>query len=360
VPLKVHNYESGERGRRLARLHPMTDISDFIRQLPKAELHMHLEGSIEPEMMLTLAKRNGLTLRWDSSEALRNAYDFSSLQDFLNLYFEGCKVLVTQEDFYDITRAYLRRCAVDNVVHAEMFIGPQSFTERGVTIESLMNGVLGAMDDAKREDGISSGLLISAHRHRSETEAFTLLDSIAPWNDRIAGIGMGGPEVGNPPSKFTGFFAESKRRGFKISIHAGEEGPAAYVREAVELLNVDRIDHGNAALTDASLVQVLKERAIPLTVCPLSNLRLKVVDSLEHHPLKKMLDAGLLATVNSDDPPYFGGYVNENLIEVQRSLSLERDVIVQLARNSVEAAFIAEGRKTGYQSDIDSFVARQG
>jgi adenosine deaminase len=180
----------------------MTDRAQFIRQLPKAELHMHLEGSIEPQMMLSLAKRNGLSLRWQTADALRSAYEFSSLQDFLNLYFEGCKVLVQQQDFYDITRAYLHRCAADNVLHAEMFIGPQSFTERGVTIRSLMEGVLGAMDDARREDGVSSGLLISAHRHRTEADALALLDSIAPWQDRVAGIGMGGPEVGNPPSKF--------------------------------------------------------------------------------------------------------------------------------------------------------------
>jgi adenosine deaminase len=334
----------------------MTDRAQFIRHIPKAELHMHLEGSIEPQMMLGLAKRNGLELRWQTADALRSAYEFSSLQDFLNLYFEGCKVLVQQQDFHDITRAYLHRCATDNVLHAEMFIGPQSFTERGVTIESLMAGVLGAMDDARREDDVSSGLLISAHRHRTQADALALLDSIAPWQDRIAGIGMGGPEVGNPPSKFIDFFAGCKRRGFKTTIHAGEEGPAAYVREAVELLNVDRIDHGNSALDDPSLVELLRARAIPLTVCPLSNLRLKGVSSLAQHPLREMLQKGLFATVNSDDPPYFGGYVNENLIEVQRSLDLTRDDIVTLAKNSFRAAFIDEAEKTRYLSRIDAYV----
>ncbi|VTU40231.1 Adenine deaminase [Variovorax sp. PBS-H4] len=335
----------------------MTHLAEFIRQLPKAELHMHLEGSIEPEVMLALAERNGIKLRWETADALRRAYDFSSLQDFLNLYFEGCRVLVQQQDFYDITRAYLRKCAADQVLHAEMFIGPQSFTERGVTLQSLMDGVLGAMDDAHREDGIGSGLLISAHRHRTETEALALLDSIMPWQDRVAGIGMGGPEVGNPPSKFVSFFAECKRRGFKTSIHAGEEGPAAYVREAIELLNVDRVDHGNAALNDPSLVELLRQRQIPLTVCPLSNLRLKGVRSLELHPLRRMLEKGLFVTVNSDDPPYFGGYVNENLIEVQRCLGLSREDILTLAKNSFRAAFIDETAKSRFVASIDDYVA---
>lgn len=336
----------------------MTDFPAFIRHIPKAELHMHLEGSIEPEMMLALAHRNGLALRWASADALRDAYRFSDLQDFLNLYFEGCRVLNQPQDFHDVTRAYLRRCATDKVLHAEMFIGPQSFTERGIAIESLMEGVLGAMDEARREDGVSSGLLVSAHRHRTEADALALLDSVAPWKDRIAGIGMGGPEVGNPPSRFVGFFAECKRRGFKVTIHAGEEGPAAYVREAVELLDVDRIDHGNSAMDDPSLVALLKERAIPLTVCPLSNLRLNGVRSLELHPLRRMLAHGLLATVNSDDPPYFGGYVNENLIEVQRSLDLTQDDIVTLAKNSFRAAFIEDSEKARFLSLIDQYVAQ--
>jgi adenosine deaminase len=336
----------------------MTDPAHFIRQLPKAELHMHLEGSIEPQMMLRLAERNGMKLRWKTADELRSAYEFSSLQDFLDLYFEGCKVLSRQQDFYDITRAYLRRCAADNVLHAEMFIGPQSFTDRSVTIRALMEGVLGAMDDARSEDGVSSGLLISAHRHRTEADALSLLDSISPWRDRVAGIGMGGPEMGNPPSKFVNFFAECKRRGFKTSIHAGEEGPAAYVREAVELLNVDRIDHGNAALNDPSLVELLRARAIPLTVCPLSNLRLKGVSSLSQHPVREMLHKGLFATVNSDDPPYFGGYVNENLIEVQRSLDLTCNDIVTLARNSFQASFIDESEKTRFLSRIDDYVTQ--
>ena len=328
----------------------------FIRGLPKAELHMHLEGSIEPQLMLDLAERNGLKLRWDTAAALRAAYQFTNLQSFLDLYFEGCRVLIHEQDFYDVTAAYLDRAHQDGVTRAEMFFGPQSFTERGVAIATMMNGILRAIDDGARKHGISAALLVSAHRHRSEADALALLDQIAPWRDRVIGIGMGGAEVGNPPSKFTTFFRTCQDNGFRTAIHAGEEGPASYVRQALDL-GVDRIDHGIACLTDPGLVRELAERKIPLTVCPLSNVRLKVVPSLAQHPLKALMDAGVHVTVNSDDPPYFDGYVSENMIECQRALNLSREDIVTLARNSFNAAFISPGEAAGAQAQIDAYVA---
>jgi adenosine deaminase len=334
----------------------MSDLEAFIRGLPKAELHMHLEGSIEPQLMLNLAARNGLTLRWDTATALRAAYQFTNLQSFLDLYFEGCRVLIHEQDFYDVTAAYLGRAHQDGVTRAEIFFGPQSFTDRGVTIATMMNGILRAIDDATRKHGISAALLVSAHRHRSQADALALLDQIAPWHDRVPAIGMGGPEIGNPPSKFTHFFKTCRDSGFRTCIHAGEEGPADYVRQALGL-GVDRIDHGIACLTDPTLVRDLAERKVPLTVCPLSNLRLKVVPSLPRHPLKAMMDAGLHVTVNSDDPPYFDGYVSENLIECQRALNLSLDDIVTLARNSFSAAFITPDEAAGALGRIDTYVA---
>ena len=257
---------------------------------------MHLEGSIHPQLMIDLAARNDVKLRWDTAEELRAVYQFTDLQSFLDLYFEGCRVLVHERDFYDVTRAYLRRAHEDGVIKAELFIGPQSFTERGVELSTLMNGVLSAVEDGAREHGISVGLLISAHRHRSEEDGLTLLKQVLPWSDYVIGIGMGRAEVANPPSKFVNFFRSCRDAGFCTTIHAGEEGSASYVREAVELLNVDRIDHGNACLHDPGLVKLLVERRIPLTVCPLSNLRLKLVPSLAQHPLKRLMDAGWIVT----------------------------------------------------------------
>lgn len=334
----------------------MTGIEVFVRGLPKTDLHMHIEDSIEPELMLELAARNGVTLRWDTPEALRGAYRFDNLQSFLDLYFEGCKVLVTERDFRDVTRAYLRRAHEDGVVRAELFIGPQSFTERGIPIAALMSGVLAAMEEARGAHGMSVGLMISVHRHRTEPDAFAVLDQVMPWKDDIIGIGMGGAEVGNPPSKFARFFRAARERGFRTAVHAGEEGPAGYVREALDLLHVDRIDHGNACLADPDLVRDLAIRRVPLTVCPLSNLRLKVVPSLEEHPLEAMMAHGLHVTVNSDDPPYFGGYVTENLLACREALGLSRDAIVRLVRNGLEAAFVTEEERQALLLRLDAYV----
>jgi adenine deaminase len=336
----------------------MLDLTRFIHGLPKTELHMHIEGSLEPEMMFELATRNGIKLRWDSPQALRAAYQFSGLQSFLDLYFEGCRVLVHERDFYDVTAAYLRRAVRDGVVRAELFLGPQSFTDRGVAMASILNGILQAIADAERDLGISAGLSVSAHRHRTEADALQLLDQIMPWSDRILGIGMGGAEIGNPPSKFENFFRECRNRGFRTSIHAGEEGPASYVREAIELLEVDRIDHGNACLADPGLTREIADRQIALTVCPLSNVKLKVVPRLEMHPLKAMMEAGLMVTVNSDDPPYFGGYVSDNLVECQKALGLTTEQVVKLVRNGFEAAFITTEARSRYLVDVDAHLAR--
>ena len=336
----------------------MSELDAFIKGIPKAELHVHLEGSIEAEMMFALAERNGLKLRWNSAEDLRAAYQFTNLRAFLELYYEGCRVLVTERDFYDVTRAYLSRAHADGVVRAEVFIGPQGFTERGVEVAAVMDGVLAAMQDASREHGISAGLLVSAQRHRSEAEALRLLESVMPWSARIVGFGLGGAEVGNPPSKFASFFRVCRERGFHVTAHAGEEGPASYVRDAVDLLGVDRIDHGNACMNDPALVRELVERDIPLTVCPLSNLKLNVVPSLEAHPLRAMLDAGLHVTVNSDDPSYFGGYVTENLLRCHHSLGLSMNDIATLARNSFSAAFVSPVEAARGISSVDAFIVK--
>ena len=333
------------------------DLENFIRGLPKAELHMHLEGSIEPQLMLDLAARNGVALRWKSAEELRAAYRFDDLRSFLELYFVGCQVLVTRQDFYDITRAYLRRAHQDGVIRAEIFFGPQSFTERGVTVATMMDGILAAMDDGAREHGLSVGLLISAHRHRTETEALALLDQVMPWADSIAGIGMGGAELGNPPARFVNYFRAAKARGFRTTVHAGEEGPPAYIREAIDLLEVDRIDHGVTCMADPALVRELAASRIPLTVCPLSNLRLKGVASLAKHPLKAMMTAGLNVTINSDDPPYFDGWVTENMIECQHALELTIGEMVQLARNSIGAAFVSPAEAAGMMQRLDAYVS---
>jgi len=329
--------------------------AQFIAGLPKAELHMHIEGSIEPPLFIELARRNGVKIAWESEAELRKAYRFRNLQSFLDLYYDGCRVLLHAQDFHDVTRQYLARAHADTVLHAELFLGPQGHTVRGVPLSTVLEGVFSAMDNALREDGITSGLILLAQRHRSEAEALALLDSAMPWAGRLLGFGLGGAEVGNPPSKFTEFFRRCRERGFKVVAHAGEEGPAAYVREAVELLQVQRIDHGNASLDDPALMARLAREQIPLTVCPLSNLKLNVVSSLKVHPLKKLMDAGLCVTVNSDDPSFFGGYVNDNFVACQTALGLSRDELVRLARNSVTASFMPADQRAAALASIDAY-----
>lgn len=327
----------------------------FIAGLPKAELHMHIEGSIEPRLFMELARRNDVDIRWRSEAELREAYSFRDLQSFLDLYYDGCRVLVNAVDFQDVTREYLARAHADRVLHAELFLGPQGHTSRGVSLDTVLAGTFAAMDAALQADGITSGLILLAQRHRSEEEALALLDAAMPWADRLLGFGLGGAEVGNPPSKFTEFFRRCRERGFKVVAHAGEEGPAAYVREALELLAVQRIDHGNSSLDDPALLAVLAERQIPLTVCPLSNLKLRVVPSMAQHPLKKLMDAGLCVTVNSDDPSFFGGYINDNYTACQAALGLTREDLVALARNSFTASFMPPAQRDAALAAIEAY-----
>lgn len=319
---------------------------------------MHIEGSIEPELFLALAERNRVEVRWKDVASLRAAYDFPNLQSFLNLYYDGCRVLVHAQDYHDVTRAYLQRAHAEGVIHAELFLGPQGHTTRGVAMGTVLEGVLSAMQAAQQEDGLSSGLILLAQRHRSEEEAFAMFEQAMPWAGRLLGFGLGGAEVGNPPSKFARFFAHCRARGFRVVVHAGEEGPAAYVRESVELLHVDRIDHGNACSTDPALLQLLAASQTPLTVCPLSNLRLKVSQDLTSHALPTLLAAGLCVTLNSDDPSFFGGYINDNYLQCQQAYGWSPAQLVQLARNSLLASFLPQAERLAAVARLDAFVAK--
>lgn len=328
----------------------------FIAALPKAELHLHIEGSLEPELMFELAQRNNITIPFASVEEVRAAYAFSNLQDFLDIYYQGMGVLHTEQDFHDLTAAYLARAHADNVRHVEIFFDPQGHTARGIAFATVINGITHALDDAKARHGISSKLILCFLRHLSEADAEATLDEALPYLDRIDGVGLDSSEVGHPPSKFQRVFARARSLGLKIVAHAGEEGPPAYVHEALDLLKVDRIDHGNRSLEDPALVTRLAAEGICLTVCPLSNLKLCVVNDLAAHPLRVMLGAGLVATVNSDDPSYFGGYVNANYQAVADALDLSRAELVTLARNSFTGSFLDDEAKARHLATIDAYV----
>jgi adenosine deaminase len=331
----------------------MTAIDALIAGMPKAELHMHLEGSLEPELTFALAARNGVSLPYPSVEALRAAYQFADLQSFLDVYYAGTSVLLTEQDFYDLTWAYFLRAKADNVVHAELFIGPQAHTVRGVPIATVFDGVLAALDDAERELAITSRLILVLQRHQTEDDGFACLAASAPYHNRIAGIGLGGAERGHPPRKFTRLFADGAARGWRRVAHAGEEGPADYVAEALDVLGVERIDHGVRCEDDPSLVARLAASQVPLTVCPISNVKLGVFPDLARHNVKRLLRAGLCVTINSDDPSYFGGYVNDNLIGCRRALDLTRDDIYRLARNSFVASFLSDADKARHIGRLD-------
>ena len=335
----------------------MTELHAFIEKLPKAELHVHIEGTLEPELMFALAERNGIALPYASVEALRAAYSFNNLQEFLDLYYQGAQVLITEQDFYDLTMAYLKRAHADCVLHTEIFFDPQTHTERGIAFETVIEGISAALSDAERDLGITSQLILCFLRHLSEEDAIATYDMALPYRDRIAGFGLDSSEKGHPPSKFERVFARARADGFKVVAHAGEEGPPEYVREALDLLKVDRIDHGNRALEDRALVERLARDAMPLTVCPLSNLSLAVVKDLADHPLRQMLRAGLVATLNSDDPAYFGGYVNQNFRQTQSALNLSRDELALLARNSLTASFASPQRKAALITELDAYLA---
>ena len=334
-------------------------VHELVDALPKAELHVHLEGTLEPDMLFELARRNRVTLPFDSVEAVRRAYDFSRLQDFLDIYYAGTAVLQTGRDFRDMAMAYFRRARADNVRHIEAFFDPQAHTERGIAIDVVMNGFLEAASEAA-ELGLTVYLIPCFLRHLPEDAALATFEDLRPYLDRLAGVGLDSSEVGHPPRKFQAVFARVRDAGLKVVAHAGEEGPPEYVWEALDLLKVDRIDHGNRSLEDEQLVEVLREGSIPLTVCPLSNLRLAVVKTLEAHPLARMLAAGLKVTVNSDDPAYFGGYVNDNYLQVADAVSLTTDDIVTLARNSFEASFLPDERKREYDQEVLSVARSAG
>jgi adenosine deaminase len=329
----------------------MDDQAAFIAGLPKAELHIHIEGSLEPELMMALAARNGVALRFGSIEALRAAYEFSNLQDFLDLYYEGMRVLLHEQDFYDLAMAYLKKAASQNVRHAEIFFDPQGHTDRGVPFRTVIDGLWRASKDAERVFGMTTALILSFLRHLDEASAERTLDEALPWRDRFIAVGLDSSEKGQPPSKFERVFARARSLGLKAVAHAGEEGPPEYVRQALDLLKVERIDHGVRALEDADLTARLVREQVPLTVCPLSNVRLRVVPDITAHPLRRMLQDGLMATINSDDPAYFGGYLNENLSAV----AFGGDEIVTLARNGFRAAFCNEGTKQRYLSELDAY-----
>jgi len=337
----------------------MTDrtLDSFISGLPKAELHLHIEGSLEPEAMFAMAKRNRLTLPFGSVEAVREAYNFSRLQDFLDIYYAGAQVLLTEDDFHDLGFAYFKRAAADGVRHAEIFFDPQTHTDRGVPFEVVANGLLSAMAQAQRSLGLSSKLILCFLRHLDEEAAFATLKMAEPWLDQIAGVGLDSSEVGHPPSKFARVFKAARERGLKLVAHAGEEGPPAYVYEALDVLGVDRIDHGNRALEDEALVKRLAASGMTLTVCPLSNLKLCVVNDLAQHPLKRMLALGLNATVNSDDPAYFGGYVNDNFRAVAGGVGLTREELVRLARNSFTGSFLTPAEQAPLLAALDAYSA---
>ena len=335
------------------------DIAEIIHAIPKAELHMHIEGSLEPELIFALAKRNKVSLPYASVEALRAAYAFTDLQSFLDIYYAGASVLLMEQDFYDMGLAYLERAHADNVIHVEMFFDPQTHTERGVAIDMVINGLHRACADAKEKWGINALLILCFLRHLSEESAIDTFKAARPFKDKFIGVGLDSSEVGHPPEKFARVFAMCKSEGLRLVAHAGEEGPPAYIWQALDVLGVDRIDHGVRCLEDAALVARLAKDRVPLTVCPLSNLKLRVTLDMHEHPLKKMLDAGLCVTLNSDDPAYFGGYMNANWEATFAALDLTKADAILLARNSFEAAFVDEETRAGYLARLEEFMQEQ-
>ena len=331
----------------------MTDLDTFITGLPKAELHLHIEGSLEPELMFALARRNKVAIPFASVEEVRAAYQFSNLQDFLDIYYAGAQVLQTAEDFRDLAAAYFTRAAADGVTHAEIFFDPQTHTDRGIPFDVVMEGLTAAQAEA----GFSSKLILCFLRHLDEEAALATFRSAEKWLGHIAGVGLDSSEVGHPPSKFARVFAAAGEAGLKRVAHAGEEGPPAYVYEALDLLHIDRLDHGNRALEDAALTARLAAEQMTLTVCPLSNLKLCVVKDLADHPIDTMLAQGLSATINSDDPAYFGGYVGENYRAVAQARGLSRAQIVQLARNSFTGSFLSAPEKSAHLAALEAYAA---
>lgn len=333
-------------------------LDAYIAGLPKAELHLHIEGSLEPELMFELARRNKVAIPFDSVEAVRAAYDFSNLQDFLDIYYAGAEVLRTEQDFHDLALAYFRRAAADNVRHAEIFFDPQTHTDRGLPFGVAADGLLGGMKAAEAELGVTSKLILCFLRHLDEAAAIDTLNAAEPWLDRIAGVGLDSSEVGHPPSKFRHVFERAGQMGLKRVAHAGEEGPPAYVWEALDLLHIDRMDHGNRSMEDPRLIERLADERMTLTVCPLSNLKLCVVRDLKDHPVPEMLRRGIHVTLNSDDPAYFGGYVNDNYRRLAEAVGLTREQVTLIARNSFEGSFLDRADKAARIAEVEDWAAR--
>ncbi|WP_378183848.1 adenosine deaminase [Aquimarina sp. SS2-1] len=333
----------------------MASIEEFIQGIPKTELHLHIEGTFEPELMFEIAKRNQKKIPYNSILELKNAYKFNNLQEFLDIYYAGADVLITEQDFYDLTWAYLTKVHEQNVVHVEIFFDPQTHTDRGIPFETVIKGIRSALEDGTLKLGITYKLILSFLRHLDEASAFKILEEALPYKDWISAVGLDSSEVGNPPSKFERVFAKSIEEGFLTVAHAGEEGPAEYIWEALDLLKVSRIDHGNRCLDDIALVKRLADMQIPLTVCPLSNLELKVVQNLKEHPIAEMMKKNLLVTVNSDDPAYFGGYMNENYLGIAKALHLSKNQITTLVKNSFKASWLPDEEKEKRIREIDAY-----
>lgn len=329
---------------------------DLIQKLPKAELHLHIEGSLEPELMFRLARKNNVEIPYDSVEDVRAAYNFNNLQSFLDIYYAGANVLLTQDDFYDLTWEYILKCVEDNVIHTEIFFDPQTHTERGVAFEAIITGIKDALADAKEKYGITSCIIMCFLRHLSQEAAFEILEQAMAFKEDIIGVGLDSSELGNPPSKFKEVFQKAKEAGFKLVAHAGEEADFSYIYEALDLLNINRIDHGVQSIKSPELMQRLKDEQMPLTVCPNSNIELRVFDNYKEHNIKALLDYGLNISVNSDDPAYFKGYVNQNFVNLYENLPITEEDIITLVKNSFRSAFISDELKEDYLAKVDAVL----
>jgi len=334
-------------------------LRTFIEKLPKTELHLHLEGTFEPELMVEIANRNGLKINYESVEELKAAYNFNNLQEFLDIYYAGANVLITQQDFYDLTWAYLTKVHSQNVVHVEVFFDPQTHTDRGVSFDTVIQGIKSALDDGRDKLGVSYKLIMSFLRHLDEASAFKTLEECLPYKEWISGVGLDSSEMGNPPSKFERVFQAAQKEGFKTVAHAGEEGPSSYIWEALDLLKVCRVDHGNRCLDDDELVARLVKEQMPLTLCPLSNVELKVIQDLKDYQLIEMMEKGLLVTIHSDDPAYFGGYMNENFFGVAEALNMNKEQIAALAINGFKASWMSENEKAIWIEKIETQLENQ-
>lgn len=334
----------------------MSEIREFIKKLPKAELHLHIEGSLEPELMFKLSERNKVDIPFKSVEEVRAAYEFDNLQSFLDIYYAGAAVLIQEQDFYDLTWEYLERCKEDNVIHTEIFFDPQTHTDRGISFDTCINGIHKALQDGESKLGITSKLIMCFLRHLDEEAAFKTLEQAKPHLDKIVAVGLDSSEVGHPPSKFEKVFAEARNLGLLTVAHAGEEGPPEYIWEALDLLKVSRIDHGVRSLEDEELVTRLAAEKVPLTVCPLSNIKLCVFDKMSDHNYRSLLQKGLMATINSDDPAYFGGYMNQNFFETAEALELTKEELAISSKNAFNASFISDELKNKYCSLVDALL----